>query len=113
MSAILPVEEAVDGLTDMIIKAEGGSVVMRFPKPLLFVTFDPANAVNIGRHLIDCAVACGADVSIEVPRRQVSKEQRDRLITRAVHVHRSMGERNQRPKDIATAVVDSILSAID
>lgn len=102
-----------DGKTEMIINAEGGKVIVRFREPRLWVAMDPANAVGIGKHLIDCAVDCGANVEIKVPRRKISQEKRDALITRATHVFRSMSERGRPPAAIARHVVDSIMSAIE
>ena len=110
---LLPVQEAVDGKTELIIKPEGGKVIMRFQKPMLWIAFDPSNAVGIGKHLIDCAVECGANVTIQVPRREISREQRDRLIARAILTLKSLTEKGKPPSVIALHVVDTILSAID
>lgn len=110
-SITLPAGEA--GATEMIIKAEGGKVIIRYREPRLWVAFDPQNAVQIGKHLIDCAVACGADVQIQVPRRKISREQRDRLVVRTTHIYRSLQEKNTAPGVIARSVVDTILSAIE
>lgn len=101
------------GATEMIIKPEGGKVIIRYREPRLWVAFDPTNAVQIGKHLIDCAVALGAQVEIKVPRRKITREQRERLVTRATHVYRSLQEQNRTPAQIARNVVDTILSAID
>lgn len=102
-----------EGQTEMVIKAEEGKIIMRFPEPQLWIAFDPSNAVQIGKHLIDCAVECGASVEIKVPKREISAQKRDVLITRALHIFRSMQEKNRPPKMIAKHVVDSILSAIE
>lgn len=110
---ILPVEEAVDGKTEMIVRIEKGQVILRFAKPMQWIAFDPANAVTVGKHLIDCAVQCGAKVTIQTPKRKITRETRERLIARAMHVFRSMSERGKTPADIAKNVVDTILSAID
>jgi hypothetical protein len=101
------------GATEMVIKTEGGRVVMRFREPRLWVAFDPSNAVAIGKYLVDCAVQCGAKVTIEVPRREISREKRDALVARATVVFKSMSERGRAPKTIALHVVDSILAAIE
>lgn len=111
---ILPIAEEVKAsAVEMIIKAEGGRVIVRYPTPQLWVAFDPANAVEVGKHLIDCAVACGAKVTIEVPRRQVSREKREALIARVMHVTRSLQEKRRPHAIVAQHVVDSILAAID
>jgi len=108
-----PPEQADEGKTEMAIQPEGGKIVMRFREPRHWVVFEPSNAVEIGKHLIDCAVACGANVTIQVPRREISREKRDRLVTRAILVLRSMTEKGRQPAHIARNLVDTILSAID
>lgn len=102
-----------EGKTEMAIQSEKGMVVIRFREPRHWVVFEPTNAVQVGKHLIDCAVKCGANVTIQVPKRKITREQRDRLIARAILVFRSMTEKNRPPAVIATNVVDTILSAID
>lgn len=102
-----------EGATDMVLFAHEGKVIQRFAKPMLFVAYDRSNAVDIGKRLIDCAVECGADVRIEVPRRQISKQKRDALIVRCIHLMRSLGEKNRAPTYIAREIVDSLLSAVD
>lgn len=101
------------GKTEMVLFPHEGKVIVRYREPRLFVAFDPSNAVDVGKKLIDCAVECGAEVQIQVPRREISKGKRDALITRATHVLRSMTEQRRSPAHIARHVVDSILSAID
>ena len=102
-----------DGKTEMVIFDSGGKVIQRFREAVLHVAYDPANAVEIGKKLIDCAVDCGAQVQIKVPKRQITETQRKRLITRATHVFRSLQEKGRPPKHIAQQVVDVILSGIE
>jgi hypothetical protein len=101
-----------DGDVEMVIFQRGDQVVMRFREPMLWVGFDPTNAVAVGKQLIDLAVACGANVEIVVPRQEVSREQRAVLTQRTAHIVRSMSA-GGRPIDfIAQQVVDSILAEI-
>lgn len=102
-----------DGKTEMVLFAHQGKIIVRYREPRLWVAFDPSSAVDVGKKMIDCAVECGAQVTIEVPRRKISPAKRMALVTRATHVYRSMTEKGRPPKDIAQHVVDSILSAID
>jgi hypothetical protein len=102
-----------EGATEMIIKAEEGRVVIRFREPRLWIAFDAQNAVQIGKHLIDCAVECGAQIEIKIPRRTISDEKRNAMIVRALHIARSMEEKHKKPEVIAMHVVDSILASID
>lgn len=102
-----------EGKTEMVLFPHTGKVIQRFARPMLFVAFDPSNAVEVGKKMIDCAVECGAQVTIQVPRRQISREKREALVTRAAHVFRSMTEKNRPPAEIARHVIDSVLSAIE
>ena len=102
-----------DGTTEMAINPEKGKIVVRFREPRHWVVLDPSNAAQIGKHLIDCAVACGAEVAIQVPRREVSREKREALVARAMHIIRSTQEQNKPLIIVARSVVDQILSAIE
>ena len=97
----------------MAIGPEGGKVVVRFPAPRLWLAFDPGNAVQVAKHLIDTAVVCGFKVTLQLPRREVSREKREALVARAMHVIRSTQEQHKSPATVARSLVDSILSAID
>ena len=110
----LPVKAGSDdGSVEMIIGQERGKVVQRFQRPMLYVTYEPENAVGVAKTIIDTAVALGANVMIQTPRRKITREQRQRLVVRATHVFRSMQEKGKTPAWIARNVVDTILSAID
>ena len=98
---------------EIAIGQKAGKVVLRFFRPIPEVHFDPVNAVEIARQMIDIAVACGAKVTIEVPKRKITKAQRDKLVTRATHVFRSLSEKGRAPAYIAKHVVDTILSDVD
>lgn len=102
-----------DGITEMVLFAHNGKVIQRFARPMLFVAYDPTNMGEIVNRILACVREAGAEVVINMPRRKISKEKRDALVTRAYHVHRSMTEQNRPPMDIAKHVVDSVLSAID
>ena len=101
-----------DGEVEMVVFNREGQVLLRFRESVGWVAFDPANAVAVGKEMIDQAVVCGANVEIVVPRQQVSREQRDRLVHRAAHIFRSMSESGRPPDFIAQQVVDSILAEI-
>lgn len=102
-----------EGSTEMVLFANSGKVIQRFARPMLFVAYDPGNAVQIGKKLIDCAVECGADVAVEVPRRAISDQKRDTLIVRCEHLMRSCQEKMRSRRYTAKAIVDTILAAID
>ena len=102
-----------DGKTEMVIFAHSGKVIQRFARPMLFVAYDPGNAAELANKFLNCAKECGAEIVLNLPRRRISKEKRDALITRAIHVYRSMTEQHRPPAIVAKHVVDSVLSAID
>lgn len=41
--------------TEMIIKQEGGKVIQRFAAPLLYVEYDPQNAIDVAMAMTDAA----------------------------------------------------------
>jgi hypothetical protein len=79
---------------------------------MLFVAYDPQ---NLGDHepLPRRDQGGGLHAGDQHAAAQISKEKRDALITRAIHVYRSMTEKNRPPALIAQHVVDSVLSAIE
>ena len=102
-----------DGKMEMAIFEEKGRTIQRFKSPVLWVAYDPSNAVAIGWALIDSATKCGAQVTVQVPRRRITKQQRDQMIVRSTHVFRSMSERGKPPAEIVRSVVDSILAMVE
>lgn len=102
-----------DGNVEMGMFILDGRIVMRFRRAMTWIGFDPSNAVAIGKHLIDLAVAAGVDVQIEVPSREISFEKRRAMVARVQHIYRSMNEKGRPPNYIAQQVVDSILTALD
>jgi hypothetical protein len=101
------------GNVEIAVGEMNGKVALKFFKPVDIVVFDPKNAVDIAKQFLDIAQACGANITLQVPKRKISKERRDLLINRAYHVYRSLTEKGRPPKYIAKEVVDSVLSAID
>ena len=102
-----------EGATEMVIFSHNGKVIQRFARPMLFVAYDANNAAELANQFLNRAKECGAKIVVNVPRRKITREQRDALITRAIHVYRSMTEKNRPPALVAQHVVDSILSTID
>lgn len=108
-------EGAGDGKTEMIIFPDNRTkqVIQRFQRPMLFVAYDLGNAVPVGKQIIDCAVACGAEVTIEVPPRQISREKKAALEARVMHIIVSTQEQGRKPAFVAKAVVEQILNSIE
>ena len=101
-----------DGDVEMVVFHRDEQIIIRFRKPMEWVGFDLPNAVAVGKQLIDLAVSLGANVELVLPRREVTREQRVRLMNRTAHIFRSMTEKGRPPQMIAEQVVDTILSEI-
>jgi len=102
-----------DGMTEMVIFAHNGKIIQRFARPMLFVAYDPKNMGDVINRILGAIKEAGHMPVINMPRRRITKEQRDALVTRALHVYRSMTEKQRAPALIAQHVVDSVLSAIE
>lgn len=109
----LDVVKAQSDNVEIAIKHEKGKIVLAFFRPVDRITLDPPNAVLIAKEFLDLAQVCGHEVVLQVPKRKITKEQRDRLINRATLVFKNLSEKGRAPGYIAREVVDSILSAID
>jgi len=102
-----------DGITEMVIFEHNGKIIQRFARETLFVAYSPENVPAIINRLLACMKEAGQTPVINMPRRKITKAQRDALVTRAIHVYRSMTEKNRPPAVVAQHVVDSVLSAIE
>ena len=102
-----------DGMTEMVIFAHNGKVIQRFARQMEFIAYDPANLAEILNRFLGAMKEAGHTPVLNMPRRKITKAQRDALVTRALHVFRSMTEKGRHPADVAKHVVDSVLSAIE
>lgn len=91
---------------------QDGKVKLAFAHAIDKLVLDPGMAVELGKGMIDAAVALGWHVEIQVPPRQVTNEQRARLTTRAAHIIRSMTQQDKQPARIAVEVVDTVLAEV-
>lgn len=114
---LIPAQQNDSGKVDMIITPwlhrQQKIVVIRYEAPRYWVGLEPKNAAEMAKLLLDAAQQQGANIQLSMPRREVTKDQRDRLIVRATQVFRSLAEKRRPPAEIARQVVDSVLSAID
>ena len=85
-----------------------GHVIIETPREL--INFEPGQAVAFAQALIECAVACGAEVKVEVERPKLTDMQHHALIRRTELVLRSM--RDQSPAKAAPHIVDTILAEV-
>ena len=100
-----------DGMTQMVIFAHNGKVIQRFARSMEFIAYDPKNLADILNRFLGAMKEAGHTPVLNMPRRKITKAQRDALITRALHVYRSMNEKGRPPAVVAQHVVDSVLSA--
>jgi len=114
-SELINAPDAVDfsGAVEMAVGPEHGKVVLAFKTPQTRVDIDPPVAVALAKQLLDLAQVCGFNVVLQVPRRAITREQRNHLVFRALHIYRDLNEKRKPPHYIVQQIVDSILSAID
>lgn len=100
-------------LQGVALGIEKGKVVQIFYRATNRHEWMPADAAQFGKMMIDAAVTAGAEVSIEVPKRPISNQLRDRMINRVLVMQKSMMEKHKTPAFMARALVDSILAMVD
>lgn len=114
---LIPAQQNDSGKVDMIIAPwlhRGEKlVVIRYEMARHWVGLEPTHAAEMAKLLLDAAAQQGANIQLSMPRREVTRDQRDRLIVRATQVFRSLQEKGRPPAEIARQVVDTVLSAID
>ena len=101
-----------DGKTQVVVGEENGRVVLRFPKAIDFVAFDPENARQVGEAMAKAAYHLHTGLTAPQGRSALSAELRMRLVTRATHIIRNLTDKKILPGRISQEVVDSILSEI-
>lgn len=99
-----------DGKVEMGIYHDNGQVIQRFQKPMLWIGYDPSNAVAVAKELLDQAARAGANIEIQIPRQPTSPEKRNRMVQRAGHMIHSMSQKGRPVALIAQQVVDTFLS---
>lgn len=102
-----------EGKTEMVIFEHDGMIIQRFRTPQEWIGYEPSNAVSVAKHMIDMAVEAGAKVTIQLPKYQVTPQQRLGMIKRAEHIIRSMSADGRKLDYIAQQVVDSILISME
>lgn len=102
-----------EGMTEMVlfVNPRTGKVIQRFARPMLFVAYDPVNAANVGKAMIDEAVNAGAHVEIQVKKKQITDKGRAVLITRVDHILKNLLERGRPQHYIAQQIVDTLLTS--
>lgn len=101
------------GDVEMVLFYHRGKIIQRFAREVLFVAYDPKNVPELVNSLLARLKEAGETPVINMPRRKITRAQRDALVTRATLVYRSMMEKGRPPAVVAQHVVDSVLSAIE
>lgn len=86
-----------------------GKVILEFPKPAQWAAFDTETARQIGEAIAKQAYETRFGVKA-AEGSFISEHVRNKLITRTVHVLRSLGGRH--PEHIASEIVDTILAEV-
>jgi len=98
------------GATTLAVGDRNGNVVLSFPHEVGFVALDPTTAVQVGKSMIDAAVKCGANVSIQAPRPEIPKSYRERAINRVVMLLRNKRDSAESDNIFSTRIVDTVIN---
>mgnify|MGYP000025210677 CR=1 FL=1 len=100
------------GTTTLAVGDRNGNVVLSFPHEVGFVALDPSTAVQVAKSMIDAAVKCGANVSIQAPPPKVPKLVRERMIARAHMILRNKRESAENDAVMSERIVDTLLNIL-
>lgn len=103
-----------DLITDTVAVGEKDDrVCLEFPKPIMWATFDPDTAKQIGLAMAKKAYDLHIGKETEATGVQVvSKELEAKLITRLTHVIKNLTEKNKQPGYIANEVLTIVLREV-
>ncbi len=108
------------GKVDIAIGIHMDKVVIHWREPTTFITFDAQNAFDFGEQMARCAhkARFGEDAPsdgsylAQQVRSRITEDLRNRMITRAVLMMRSMVGQEKSPEYIAAQVVDTIFAEV-
>ncbi len=97
--------------TTCSIGDQDGMVIIAFPEPVSYASFDPETARQIGEAIAKSSYTAkygkaptnGSALSIEI---------RNKMVSRTQHVIRSLQEKGKSQKYVAMQVVDTILAGV-
>lgn len=101
------------GATHVAVGDRDGKVILQFPEPVQWIALEPGTAVGVAKSVIDAAVACGANVTIQAPRPQVPAAIRQRMEARALMILRNKREAPEKDPVLAARMVDTLLNMLD
>lgn len=117
--SIAAATDADGGNVDTALKVEGGKVVLAYHQPVRLVLFDPQNALQLAHGLARASYEArfgrapadeGHNLLAQQVRSTVTRELRDRMISRVKLSLTSLQEQHRHPDYIATELVDIVLS---
>ena len=100
------------GTTTCAVGERDGQVVLTFPLPVEWATFDPETARQIGEAMAREAYKAKYGRSSSEKGSVISEQIRTRLISRVTIIIRSMQNKQKLPGYIAAEVVDSVLQEV-
>lgn len=100
------------GTTTVAVGDQKGNVVLQFPGAIEWCALDPSTAVQVSKAMIDAAVKCGANVSIQAPPPKVPKLVRERMIARAHMILRNKRESAENDAVMSERIVDTLLNIL-
>jgi len=100
-----------EGTETVAVGVEDKRVVLKFPKPISWAALDPDTALAVGEEMARSAytVKYGKAPS---QGSTLSREIRNAIITRTMHVIRSTQAQKKSARYVAEAVVDTVLSQV-
>lgn len=101
------------GADEVAIGVREGKAILWFPKPCEWIALEPTVAAEVAKSLLDCAVECGARISIQTPKVKVPNEIRKRMQARALMILTNKRESPERDPILAERLVDTLLNMLD
>lgn len=101
-----------DGPTEIGVLSERGKVILRFPKPMLWVALDVTGARNVADAMTAEADRIKRLLTPAERSKYAATRLRDKLITRVTLMLTSMERDRKKPAYQAAHVVDQVLQAV-
>ena len=101
-----------DGPTEIGVLSERGKVILRFPKPMLWVAFDVTGARNVADAMTAEADRIKRLLTPAERSKYAATRLRNKLITRVTLMLTSMERDRKKPAYQAAHVVDQVLQAV-
>ena len=97
----------------MAVGEQDGMVVISFPKPVQWATFDPETAKNIGMAMAKTSYELTTNSKTDASGAKIlSETMQAKLVTRLTHVIRNLSEKGKPPGFIAEECMTVILREV-